>query len=136
MAEQCVPAQEDKIKEFRMESSQRHSIPAITHFAVLTAFLLPITLLPYAVVRRHLSTLRRKVDDVRLTAAASQREMQTLLANATERQKCVGAVIDKLKHEVDLLRLEAEGRQSARTASDNIVRSDFQQLLSERHHAR
>jgi hypothetical protein len=88
------------------------------------------------VTRRQLSALRRKVDDVRLTVAASQQDMKTLLANATERDKFTWEVIDKVKREVDVLRLEEEQRRSTCAASDDIVRSDLQRLLSERNHAR
>jgi len=116
-------------------TTHRRPIPAITHFAVLAAFLLPITFLPYVVIRRQLVTLRRKLDDVQLTAA-SQQDVRRLLAIGAERDKYIQSTIDKVKREVEVLRLEADRRQRTQITSDNLIRSDLRQLLNERRHAR
>jgi hypothetical protein len=119
--------------------TRRRPIPATTHFAVLAAFILPITLLPYLVTRRQLLLLRRRVDELGVTTTTLQQDLTTSLSETAIRRdehRRVRALLHEMKQEVDELWLQAEQRESGRVAADEVVRSDLRKLLDETRHTR
>lgn len=121
-----------------IDSGRRRPTPAITHFAVLAAFILPITLLPYLMTRRQLSTLRKAVDEVGLSTSASRLELNSFSEMAVRREEHISmnVALDEMKRELKGLRLQAERRDHAHGISDTLVRHDIRSLLNERQHIR
>jgi hypothetical protein len=114
--------------------NQRRPIPAITHFAILTAFILPMTLLPFLVIRRQVSLLRRKLEEMGTITATLQQDLATSLSETAIRRnehRRVRALLHEMKQEVDELRLQGEQRASTHVAADEAVRSDLRKLLEE-----
>jgi hypothetical protein len=98
-------------------------------FAVLTAFLLPFSIIPYLMARRKLSLLQRKFNEVGMAVARSQRDINSLSEHLTRREGQFQALLAK---EMKALRLESEQRQKARIDSESVLRNDLRTLLGER----
>ena len=113
--------------------------PAITHAALISAFLFPIGLLPYLVARRQINKLRRMVvklerktivlqnaldltSDTHNMLKSEVKQIQNLSSDAME-------VTAELRREV--LQQKIERRQS-----DQAINADLEKLLEETQNAR
>jgi hypothetical protein len=109
--------------------------PAIKHFAVLTAFILPITLVPYLLVKRRLFILRQKVDGAGLAMTTCQGDLKRALLEVREENARVQAALEDVKLDLEKLREETDARRMMRAASDDMIHSDIWKLLEERKQA-
>jgi septal ring factor EnvC (AmiA/AmiB activator) len=118
----------------------RRRPPAIMHFAVLTAFIVPLTILPYVVTRRQISVLRREINDKAFQNVATfQGDLKKALvevAKAKQENSKVRALLGEVRLDIERLREEMDERQSTIAAMDDVLRSDIWKLLEERKHAR
>jgi outer membrane murein-binding lipoprotein Lpp len=117
----------------------RRSFWAITHFAVLTAFILPVTLLPYLLSRRRLSSLQRQIDRTEASVRILQQDLNRAaseVATHKEENRRMRALLHQMMQETDQLRLRANQRDAEHLASDEAIRSDLRILLDERQHSR
>lgn len=117
----------------------RRPIPAIKHFAVLTAFVLPIALLPYLVTRRQLTVLRRQFEEIKSVTDVLQKDTKGVwseTAKARGEDRSTRAALQSMKQEIEELRSVIEERYDARLSTDNTMRSDLQKLLNESQNAR
>lgn len=95
------------LNEGRIPSRRR--TPAIVYFAVLTALVLPIALVPYLVTRRHLIVLRRQLEEIKATTVTIRLETKSAWSETVKRngedgsEKALLHSIN-LKREVDGLR--------------------------------
>jgi hypothetical protein len=112
---------------------------AITHLAVLTAFILPITVLPYVLTRRRLSSLHRQIDSMGTTMKILQQDLSratSVVATHKEDTRRMKALLHRMMQEADQSRLRANKREAEQAASGETVRSDLRMLLNERQHTR
>lgn len=120
--------------------TNRPPTPAIKHIAFLSAFLLPLTVIPYVITRRQVSVLQRKMNEATaLTAATFQGDLKRVLvevARARQETAKVRASLGEVRLDVERLREEVEERQSTSIAADDMLRSDIWKLLEERKYAR
>ncbi|KAF8219655.1 hypothetical protein L208DRAFT_819926 [Tricholoma matsutake] len=120
-------------------SNGRRSFRAITHFAVLTAFILPVTLLPYLLSRRRLSSLQKQVDRMGASVRILQQDLgqaSSEVAICNEENRRMRAMLHQMMQEADQLRLKAKQNDAERLAFDEAIRSDLQILLNERQESR
>lgn len=124
--------------EHVVDRSQR-SFPAITRAAVLAAFVLPITVLPYLLIRRQLAMLRRKIDEVGATTKILQRDVNQSLSEIVMRKdeyRRVRALLHDMMQEADESRFQVEHLEKKQAASSEAIHSDLRMLLDETQHTR
>jgi outer membrane murein-binding lipoprotein Lpp len=112
---------------------------AITHLAVVTTFILSVTVLPYVLTRRRLSSLHRQVDSMGATMRILQQDLSQARSEAVthkEDTRRMKALLHQMMQEADRLRLRADKREAEQAGSDGAIRSDLRMLLNERQHAR
>jgi hypothetical protein len=120
-------------------SNGRRPFRAITHLAVLTAFILPITLLPYLLSRRRLSSLQRQVDRMGASVRMLQQDLShasSEVATRKEENRRMRVLLYQMVQETDRLQLRSNQRDAEQLASDEAIRSDLRSLLDERQHSR
>jgi len=120
-------------------SDGRRPLRAITHLAVLTAFILPITLLPYLLSRQRLSSLRTQVDSMGASVRILQQNLSRASSEVTahkEENRRMRAVCHQMRQEIDELRLRSNQREVEQLTSVGAIRRDLRILLDERQHSR
>ena len=128
-----------ELSEASTPSNGRQSFRAITHLAVLTAFILPVALLPYVLSRRRLSSLHRVVDRMETDIKMLQQNLSrasTEIATRKDENQRMRVLLHQLMQETGSLRTRTKQKDAAQQASDETVRSDLRMLLDERRHAR
>lgn len=113
--------------------------PVTTHIAVLTAFILPITLLPYLVSRRQVSVLRRQVEGLTAVTTKVQRDLGGVMAETAARKddhRRVRGLLHDMMQETDEFKVQTEQRERARSASDEEIRGELRELLEEARRSR
>jgi len=114
----------------------------LTHLAVLTTVLVPITLLPYCVARRNINQLRRRLNEYAVTIARLQRDSKTTsLENALRDDRVRGLLSEmrresrninvEMSHGLESLRVETEDLKAAQATLNNVLRSQLQKALDE-----
>jgi len=130
--------------------SNRRPRSALTHLAVLTTVLLPITLLPYCFARRNISQLRRRLNEYAVTIARLQRDSKTTVLESalrrdqdsrmrgllTEMQRESSKLTAEVRQSIERLSAEWEHQKEVQTATENELQSDLQRVLEETRHAR
>lgn len=112
---------------------------AITHLAVVSAFILPITLLPYIFTRRQLSLVRQQVGEMRTRMRALQQDLNIAVSEITtckDEHRRLRALIHDMMQETDELRFRAEAKEVEQSKSDNIMKGDLKRLLDDVYHSR
>jgi hypothetical protein len=131
-------------------NSNRRPRSALTHLAVLTTVLLPITLLPYCFARRNISQLRRRLNEYAVIVSRLQRDSKTtVLASAlrrdqdsrtrellTELQQESSKLSAEVRQSIERLSNEWEHQKEIQTATGNELRSDLQKILDATRQAR
>jgi hypothetical protein len=117
-----------------------HPQPAVsplspwTHFAVLTAVLAPVALLPYLAVRRHLISLHHKVSEVSATNAALHRDLRSALMETAirrEEQNRLAGTLGEVRREFERFRAEQAGKELDRARAEERTKSDIGELIAE-----
>ena len=110
-----------------------------THILILSSVLVPIAVVPYLAVRRHLLSLHRKMGELGAGNAALQRDLKsTLLESAIRREEHdrLRAMLEETRRDVEKVKVEEARRELARATADERVRRDLQELLQERQRTR
>lgn len=127
--------------------------PAITHLAVITAFLLPITLLPYVFARRQVSLLERQVKELGSRVRVLQEGLQTvsseittqkahhkrstaLLRNLVQGTSDLQAQAQLTERNMNRLRGKAEEMEQNRSKLEKVVKTDIERLLDQSNRTR
>lgn len=120
-------------------SSLTRKYPAIVHAAVLSAFLLPITLMPYLAARRQISRLRQTV--MRLERKSNV--LQSALDMTADSHNVMKAEVKRIQdlswdaaEATTSLRKEVMKQNAERRVMDESVSADLRQLLDDSRHAR
>lgn len=115
------------------------SYPAIARFAALTGFTLTIAAIPYLLMRRQLSLLRREIVQVQTNGVILQREISTVVTELRmkrdEHQRLRCLITDVTKQTEDL-RTQVERREVEQKALNEGLRGDIRILLHEAEHTR
>jgi hypothetical protein len=131
-----------KSDDLASDHSRPHTrpTPAIRHIAFLSAFLLPLVVIPYIITRRQISVVERKMNEAAgLTAATLQGDLKRVLlevAKVKQENVKVRASLREVMLDVEELGVAADRRQTTATAVDDMLRSDIGKLLEERRHTR
>ncbi|TFK43209.1 hypothetical protein BDQ12DRAFT_674585 [Crucibulum laeve] len=124
------PLSNDASEELPRPLARRY--PAITHFAVFSAFVLPMVVLPYLLARRRISALNRRLEqmnaEIKLLHNDMNRALSELAGSKDEHRK-IRVIIHELLQETDELRVQGEKANLKRNAIDQAARSDLQRLL-------
>lgn len=121
---------------------QRPLVPLspLTHIAIFGAVIVPIALLPYLAVRRHLLSLHRKVAELGVANAALQMDVRTALIQASVRREefygRLRAMIEGAKKETEKIRIEDSHRDLVKARREERTRRDIEELLMEKHKTR
>jgi biopolymer transport protein ExbB/TolQ len=130
---------EDKSPNPSTSSRGPRQYRAITHVATLTAFVLPIFLLPYLLTRRRLSLINQRIDKVGANARVLQQDLNGIyseLAVRKDEHRRLKALVYDTMRETDELQLQAEQQDAKQSASNESIRSDIQKLLDETQYTR
>lgn len=117
-------------------SNGRRPFQAIIHLAVLTGFIFPITLLPYLLSRRRLSSLQTQVDSMGASIRILQQDMSRASSELTTHMEETHGRMRALRQETDELRLRSKHRTVEQLASDEAIRRELRILLDERQRSR
>lgn len=120
-------------------TSSRRPMPAIKHLAVLTAFILPITLLPYVLTRRQTSLLRREIEELSAVTRKVQHELDRALSETASRKddhRRIRGLLHDMMQETDEFRVQTEQRERVRANTDEEVSSELRKLVEEAQRAR
>jgi hypothetical protein len=140
--EQHALRETQKSDDLASDDSRPHTrrTPAIRHIAFLSAFLLPLVVIPYIITRRQISVVERKMNEAAgLTAATLQGDLKRVLlevAKVKQENVKVRASLREVMSDVEELGVVADERQFTATAVDDMLRSDIGKLLEERRHTR
>ena len=113
--------------------------PAIVHAAVLSAFLLPITLMPYLAARRQISRLRQSVLQLERKTSVLQGALDLTADSHNVMKGEVKRVQDLSRDAAEAtasLRKEVTKQNAERRMMDEAVSADLRQLLDDSRHAR
>ncbi len=113
--------------------------PAITHAALISAFLFPIGLLPYLVARRQINKLRRMVVKLERKTIV----LQNALGLTSDTHNIMKSEVKRIQNlssdtmEVTAaLRREVSQQKAERRQSDQAINADLKKLLEETQNAR
>jgi hypothetical protein len=134
-------AEDTTVRTDHNRSNPRPRSP-FTHLAVLTTVLVPITLLPYIVARRNTSQLRRRLNEYAVIIARLQRDSKTnTLENRLRDDRFTGLLTEirqesrnnnaEIRQGLEKLRNDTEHQKVAQATTDNVHRSELQQILEE-----
>lgn len=141
----------DRVEDVTADNHpDRRPHSALTHLAVLTTVLLPITLLPYCVARRNINLLRKRLNEYAVTIARLQRDSKTtVLESALRRDQDsrIRGLLTEMQQEsrdskvnltqsLERLQAEWEHKKETHAASESELRSDLQKALEETRHTR
>lgn len=98
----------------------------LTHLAVFSAVILPITLFPYLITRRQVSLLRRKVDQ--LNTLISLRITAPVAEVATKNGGQTPRLLLAMRQELDALRKQNEDLKSTHSMSLASLRKELEEL--------
>ncbi|KAG6837998.1 hypothetical protein H0H93_008392 [Arthromyces matolae] len=119
--------------------SNQHPVRRMTHLALISAFLLPFTVVPYVLARRQIVTLRRQLAEAQTSVRVLEQEMklswQEMSSRQEEIQKTRGSVAKALQDgEQQRVLIERKDLEDLKFKSQ--VRSDLQKLLNDVHTTR
>ncbi|KAF8974635.1 hypothetical protein BDZ97DRAFT_39766 [Flammula alnicola] len=121
----------------RQEVTQRY--PAIVHAAFISAFLVPIALLPYLAARRHITSLRRKVELLKKDVRRLRNDLDLAISDqrstSSELRLLQTTVLNASKGSNEL-RDRFNRREADRIASNESMRADLKKLLDDRQQSR
>ena len=115
------------------------SYPTIIHVAVLSAFVLPIAFLPYWAARRHIFTLRQRVQQLEI-GTKHLRENLDIANSAQTRMKdeldCIQSRVQSAIKESHDWRAHVDRQEASRIASDEVIQKELRRLLQETQQSR
>lgn len=117
----------------------RRQAPVLTHLLLLSSIFVPLVLLPYIPIRRHLLSLHRKLDDLAATTSSLRSELKVSQLEVALRRQEHLRLRDRLittKREIESLTLETARHSKDRAAVDDEFRKSIRELLNERDQTR
>jgi septal ring factor EnvC (AmiA/AmiB activator) len=129
----------ESITSTSFTANGRRPFQAITHLAILTAFLLPVTFLPYLLSRRRLSSLQSQIDRTEARLKILQQDLSRASSEVTTRKeenRRMRALLHQTMQETNQLRSTVMQRNAEQLTSHEAIRSDLRILLDERQHSR
>ncbi|KAG6880428.1 hypothetical protein C0992_000030 [Termitomyces sp. T32_za158] len=117
----------------------RRPARSLTHLAVISAFLLPFTIFPYALARRQITALKRQLAETQTNVRILEQELnltwQEMTCRKDEIRKLQGSLV-KARQERDQQRVYVERRDRENSRFMDEVKTDLQHLLKEAQHTR
>jgi hypothetical protein len=113
--------------------------PAIVHAAVVSAFILPITLVPYLAARRQINGLRQTVRQLDRRTRVLQNALDLTAESHNITKGEVKRLQDLSRNAVEAtatLRKEVMTQNAERRVMDEAVTTDLRRLLDDSRHAR
>lgn len=108
--------------------------PAVTTVVLLTALLVPVAALPYALTRRHIARLSQQIDHL----AAANADLHSVVSKSARettlrREELARAtsLLEKSKNEISLLRRDISQTQTQLNSFQSATRAELQSLLDE-----
>jgi len=108
--------------------------PAITTVVLLTALLVPVAAVPYALTRRRISRLTTQIDHL----ISANTDLQNAISKSTrdialrqEQLERTTSLLEKSKHETALLRRDISQTQAQLHSFHSATRAELQTLLDE-----
>ncbi|KAK0231020.1 hypothetical protein IW262DRAFT_450303 [Armillaria fumosa] len=111
------------------ENSQRSPPSLVGRFAILTAFIVPITFIPYLLTRGHVSSLRRQVLELEKSNRVMRRELTLESSLHSEEHKRLRGLVLGIKEELGVLQAVSKERDAKHVKEGEDVRSELQSLL-------
>lgn len=116
------------------DTKTKRSYPAIIHAAVVSAFVLPVAILPYLVARRQIVALRQRVVQLEKDTRILRSELQTTMTRqASELERLKTAALESSKEWQDLRR-HYDRHEADRRASEEAMRGGLRKIQDETHH--
>ncbi|KAG6878257.1 hypothetical protein C0993_010029 [Termitomyces sp. T159_Od127] len=117
----------------------RRPVRSLTHLAVISAFLLPFTIFPYILARRHVTSLKRQLAETQTSVRILEQELNLSWREMTCRKKEIQklqASLVKAHRERDQQRVFLEKRDTENLRFMGEVKTDLRNLLKEAQHTR
>ncbi len=122
---------------FHERFSRRY--PAIMHAGVVSAFVVPLALLPYLVVRRQINRLRQTITQLERKTSVLQRALDlTADSNKITREE-VKRLQDLARNSIEVaasLRKEVVQQKADHRRADETINTNLQILLAQSQHMR
>ncbi|KAJ8086403.1 hypothetical protein PM082_005226 [Marasmius tenuissimus] len=133
------PPREPSIAEHATPPTPRRSYPAIVHFAVLSAVILPLALIPYMFTRRQLTLLRQAVRELETSNKMLRKDLTTSaseIGKTGDDIRRMRALLHELMEEAETLRMETRAKEASQKAIDGTTQSTLQNLVAEARNSR
>ncbi|EGO01683.1 hypothetical protein SERLA73DRAFT_177111 [Serpula lacrymans var. lacrymans S7.3] len=107
---------------------------ATTRFALLGIFILPFAFVPYAFMRRRVSVLQQRLDDLTTTTSELQRSTRTLALQSSHRKDELARarlLLEAERKEVDELRCDLKATRDEYAIESAAIQSHLHKLLEE-----
>ncbi|KAG6841318.1 hypothetical protein C0991_012317 [Blastosporella zonata] len=120
-------------------NQDRHPLRGLSHLAIITAFILPFTIVPYVLARRQISALRLQLAETHTSVKILEQEMNLSWQEMTSRkddvQKLRGSLW-KVLQEREQERTLSEKKDLESSGFQREVKTELQNLLKESQNAR
>ncbi|KAG7448999.1 uncharacterized protein BT62DRAFT_656602 [Guyanagaster necrorhizus] len=115
------------------ESSASRGSPSslVGRFAILTAFIVPMTFIPYLLTRGHVSSLRRQILELEKCNRVMRRELSLESSLHSEEHRRLRGLVQGIKEELGVLQDVSLEKDAKHVKEGEEVRSGLQSLLEE-----
>ncbi len=129
-AQSTPPARDSsEVHAVANENSRRSPSSLVGRFAILTAFIVPITFIPYLLTRGHVSSLRRQILELEKSNRVMRRELTLESSLHSEEHKRLRSLVQSMKEELGVLQAVSQERDAKHVKEGEEVRSELQSLL-------
>ncbi|KAK0468122.1 uncharacterized protein EV420DRAFT_1502986 [Desarmillaria tabescens] len=128
-AQSTSPADSSEVHAVANESSRGSVSSLVGRFAVLTAFIVPITFIPYLLTRGHVSSLRRQILELEKSNRVMRRELSLESSLHSEEHKRLRGLVQGIREELGVLQATSQERDARYGEESEGVRSELQSLL-------
>ncbi|KAK0206319.1 hypothetical protein DFS33DRAFT_1313916 [Desarmillaria ectypa] len=111
------------------ESSRGSLSSVVCRFAILTAFIVPITFIPYLLTRGHVSSLRRQILELEKSNRVMRRELSLESSLHSEEHRRLRGLVQGIKGELGVLQAVSQERDTKHVKEGKGVRSELQSLI-------
>ncbi|PBK72812.1 hypothetical protein ARMSODRAFT_701051 [Armillaria solidipes] len=128
-AQSTPPAGDSSEVHAVANENSRRSPSLVGRFAILTAFIVPITFVPYLLMRGHVSSLRRQILELEKSNRVMRRELTLESSLHSEEHKRLRGLVQGIKEELAVLQAVSQERDAKHVKEGEDVRSELQSLL-------
>ncbi|KAF9263599.1 hypothetical protein L218DRAFT_324504 [Marasmius fiardii PR-910] len=114
------------------EASNRRSYPAIVHFTVVAAVILPLAFVPYIFTRRQLSALHGHIRHLEVGNGLLRKDLNSVsseLGRVRDDVRRMRGLLHEVMEETEGLRTDVRQGEATQKAVDDATRSELQRLL-------